>query len=126
MALVTWPREVLLALCECDFDGVPGSADAGMYKELTECFRGWWSSWSIELLFNEARRVSCENFARRLSNLAMWHRAANSNVVEVFGRAPLVVQPEDEAETRGALPEKVFNSQKVDFSAGEKFFVRCL
>ena len=28
--LVTWPREVLLALCECDFDGVPGSADAGM------------------------------------------------------------------------------------------------
>ena len=39
--LATWPREVLLALYECDFDGVPGSADAGMYKELTECFRGW-------------------------------------------------------------------------------------
>ena len=37
-----------------------------------------------------------------------------------------VVQPEDEAETRGALPEKVFNGQKVDFSAGEKFFERCL
>ena len=30
------------------------------------------------------------------------------------------------AKTRGALPEKVFNSQKVDFSAGEKFFERCL
>ena len=67
--------------------------------------RGWGSSWSIELLFNEARRVSSENLARRLSNLAMWHRAANSSVVEDCGRAPLVVQPEDEAETRGALPE---------------------
>ena len=63
-------------------------------------------------MFDEARRVSSENLARRLSNLAMWHRAANSNVVEEFGRAPLVVHPEDEAETRGALPEKVFNSQK--------------
>ena len=38
-SLATWPREVLLALYECDFDGVPGSADAGMYKEFTECFR---------------------------------------------------------------------------------------
>ena len=56
----------------------------------------------------------------------MWHRAANSHVVEDFGRAPLVVQLEDEAETRGALPEQVFNSQKVDFTAGEKFFERCL
>ena len=56
----------------------------------------------------------------------MWHRAANSNVVEDFRRAPLAVQPEDEAETRGALPEKVFNSQKVDFGASEKFFERCL
>ena len=114
-----------MALYECDF-GVPGSADAGMYKKLTECFRGWTSSWSIELLFNEARRVSSENLARRLSNLAMWHRAAYSRVVEDFGRAPLVVQPWDEAETRGALPEKVFNKEKVDFSAGEKFFERCL
>ena len=122
----TWPREVLLALYECDFDGVPGSADAGMYKELTVCFRGWWSSWSIELLFNEARRVSRENLARRLSNLAMWHRATNFHVVEVCGRVPLVVRLEDEAETRGALPEKVFNSQEVEFSAGEKFFERCL
>ena len=68
------------------------------------------SSWSIELLFNEDRRVPSENLARRLSNLAMWHRTANSFFVEDFGRAPLVVQPEDEAETRGALPEKVFNS----------------
>ena len=124
--LATWPREVLLALCESDFDGVLGSADAGMYKELTECFRGWWSSWSIELMFNEARRVSSENLGRRLSNLALWHRAANSLVVEDFGSGPLVVQPEDEAETCGALPEKVFNSQKVDFSACEKFFERCL
>ena len=56
----------------------------------------------------------------------MWHRAANSYIVEDFGRAPLAVQPEDEAETRGALPEKVFNSRKVDFSAGEKFFEQCL
>ena len=47
--LATWPREVLLALYECDFDGVSCSADAGMYRELTECFRGWESSWSIEL-----------------------------------------------------------------------------
>ena len=31
--LATWPREALLALYECDFDGVPGSAEAGMYKE---------------------------------------------------------------------------------------------
>ena len=46
--------------------------------------------------------------------------------MEDFGRAPLVVQPEDEAETRGALPEEMFNSRKVDFSAGEKFFERCL
>ena len=37
----TWPLEVLLAHCECDFDGVSGSGDACMYKELTECFRGW-------------------------------------------------------------------------------------
>ena len=111
--LATWSREVLLALYECDFDGVLGSADAGMYKELTECFRGWVSSWSIELLFNEARRVSSVNLARRLSNLAMWQRAVNFYVVENFRRAPLVAQPEDEAETRGALPEKVFNSQKV-------------
>ena len=87
-----------------------------MYKELTECVRGWRSSWSTELLFNEARIVSSENVARQLSSLAMWHRAANSHVVEDFGRAPFVVQPEDEAETRGALPEKVFNSQKVHFS----------
>ena len=36
-----WPPEVLLALYECDFDGVPASADAGMYKESSECFRGW-------------------------------------------------------------------------------------
>ena len=36
------------------------------------------------------------------------------------------MQLEDESETRGALPDKVFNSQKVDFSAGEKFFERCL
>ena len=57
---------------------------------------------------------------------AMWHRAANSCVEEDFGRVPLVVQLEDEAVTRGALPEKVFNSQKVDFSVGEKFFERCL
>ena len=70
--------------------------------------------------------MSSDNLARRLSNLATWHRAANSNVVEDFGRTPLVVQPEDEAETRGVLPEKVFHSQKVDFSAGEKFFERCL
>ena len=84
------------------------------------------SSWSIELLFREVRIVSSENFVRRLSNLAMWQRATHSNVVEDFGTAPLVVQPEDEAETRGALPEKVFNSQKVDFSASEKFFERCL
>ena len=84
------------------------------------------SSWSIELLFREVRIVSSENFVRRLSNLAMWQRATNSNVVEDFGTAPLVVQPEDEAETRGALPEKVFNSQKVDFSASEKFFEQCL
>ena len=93
MALATWPPEVQLALYECDFDGVLGSADAGMYKEFTECFRAWRSSWSIELLFNEARRVSSENLARRLSNLAMRHRAANSYVVEDFERAPLVVQP---------------------------------
>ena len=66
--------------------------------------------------------MSSENIARRLSNLAMWHRAAKSYVVEDFGRAPLIVQLDDEAETCGALPEKVFNSQKVDFSAGEKFF----
>ena len=26
---------------ECDFDGVPGSADADMYQELIECFRCW-------------------------------------------------------------------------------------
>ena len=39
--LATWPREVLLALYECDFDGVLGSPDAGMYKEFTVCFRGW-------------------------------------------------------------------------------------
>ena len=77
-------------------------------------------------MFNEARRVSSQNLARRLSNLAMWHSAANSNVVEDFGRVPLVMQIEDEAETRGALPEKVFNSQKVDCSGGEKFFERCL
>ena len=38
--LATWQREVVVALYECDFDVVPGSADAGMYKELTECFRG--------------------------------------------------------------------------------------
>ena len=67
-----------------------------------------------------------ENLARRLSNLVMWHSAASSKTVEHFGRAPLVVQPEDEAETRGALPEKVINSQKVDFSAGSKFFEWCL
>ena len=36
------------------------------------------------------------------------------------------MQHEEEAETRGALPQKVFNSQKVDFSAGEKFFEWCL
>ena len=90
--LATWPREVLLALYECDFDGVPGSADAGMYKKLTECFLGWGSSWSIELLFNEARRVSSENLARRLSNLAMWHRAADSHVAEDTGTPPLVVR----------------------------------
>ena len=36
------------------------------------------------------------------------------------------LQPEDEAETRDAFSEKVFNSQKVDVSAGEKFFERCL
>ena len=30
------------------------------------------------------------------------------------------------AETRGALPEKVFNSEQVVFGAGEKFFERCL
>ena len=46
--------------------------------------------------------------------------------MENFGTAPLVVQPEDEAEMLGALPEEVLNSQKVDFSAGEKFFERCL
>ena len=68
--LATWPREVLLALYESDFDGVLGSADAGMYKELTECFRGWGLSWSIEFLFIEAHRVSSDNLARRLSNLA--------------------------------------------------------
>ena len=38
-----------------------------------------------------------------------------------FGRAALVVQPENEAETRGALPEKVFDSQNGDVGAGEKF-----
>ena len=38
--LATWPREVLLGLYECDFDGVPCSVDAGMYKELIKCFRG--------------------------------------------------------------------------------------
>ena len=120
--LAIWPREVLLALCECDFDGVPGSADAGMYKELTECFRGWRSSWSIELLFNEARRVSSENLARRLSYLAMWHRAANSYIVEDFGRAPLVVQPEDEAETRGPCQRRCSTVRRmISFSAGEKF-----
>ena len=92
-----------MAHCECDFDGVPGSAEAGVYKELTECSRGWVSSWSIELLFNEARRVSSENLALRLSNLAMWHRAASSSVVEYFGTAPLVVQPEDKAERENVL-----------------------
>ena len=51
--LATWPREVLLALYECDFNAVPDSADAGMHKELTEWFRGWGSLVSIELLFNE-------------------------------------------------------------------------
>ena len=47
------------------------------------------------------------------------HGTANSYVVEDFGSAALVVQPEDEAETRGVLPEGMFNSQKVDCSAGE-------
>ena len=32
------------------------------------------------------------------------------------------MQPEGEAETRGTLPEEMFNSESVDFSAGEKFF----
>ena len=53
----------------------------GLVRFLTECFRGWKSSWSIELSFNEARRVSSENLARRLSNLAMWRRTDNSYVV---------------------------------------------
>ena len=57
--LATWSHEVLLALYECDFDGVLGSADAGMYKELTECFRGWVSSWSIERSSQSVQREPC-------------------------------------------------------------------
>ena len=34
----------------------------------------------------------------------------------------MAVQPEGEAETRGASPEEMFNSERLDFSAGEKFF----
>ena len=37
----TWLREFLVALYECDYDGVPGSDDAGMYKEITKCVHGW-------------------------------------------------------------------------------------
>ena len=35
----TQEGEVLLALYECDFDGAHGSANAGIHKESTECFR---------------------------------------------------------------------------------------
>ena len=37
----TQESEVLLALYECDFDGVLGSANAGIHKESTECVRVW-------------------------------------------------------------------------------------
>ena len=36
------------------------------------------------------------------------------------------MQPEDEAGTSGALLKEMFKGQMVDFSAGQKFFERCL
>ena len=112
--LAAWPLEVLLAFYECDFVGALGSADAGMKKMLTKCFSGW----GRQRASNSCSTKLAECPARIL--LAPSSKLAY--VVEGFGRAPLAVQLEGEAETRGASPEEMFNSQRLDFSAGEKFF----
>ena len=67
------------------------------------------SSWSIELLFNEVRRASSENFARRLSNLAMGHGAANSYNVEDFGEHPWLCTLRSKLRRVERGPEEMFN-----------------
>ena len=84
-----------------------------MYKELTECFRSLGVVMEHRTLVQRSsqsvQREPCSpieqpGYVAQGSQLLMLWRT--------LVRAPLVVQPEDEAETRGALPEKVFNSSE--------------
>ena len=88
--------------------------------ELTECFRGFWVVMEHRTLVQRSsqgvQREPCSPMEQP------GHVAQSSQLLRCGGSFESL----SEAETRGALPEKVFNSQKVDFSAGEKFFERCL
>ena len=60
-----------MAFYECDFVGALGSADAGMFKVVNQVLQWLGSSKSIELLFNETRRVSSENLARTIEQFGL-------------------------------------------------------
>jgi hypothetical protein len=64
--LATWPREVLVALYEADFQYVSPQIKA----ELRDCFSGPGCSIDIENFFNWVRLGSRQHLARRTQRLA--------------------------------------------------------
>ena len=121
--VATWPREVLVALAENDWMGLPGDDEGGMFREIKSSFSGVGSSLHAELMFNVCRQYSSKNLANRVGAVTSYHHCAFSDIIDEHDATPLRANRDDEAHAEAQLPSSIFDALQCDFSAGgEQFF----
>ena len=125
--VATWPREVLVALAEADWIGLPGDDEGGMFSEIKSSFSGIGSSLHAELMFNVCRQYSSKNLAKRMGAVTSYHHCAYSGIIDEHDATPLRASRDDEAHAEAQLPASIFDALQCEFSAGgEQFFDRFL
>lgn len=122
----TWPREVCIAIGECDGQGLPTDIE----QEVLEYAISHGTTKSNEDLFNHLRRAVRSSPSGQMGGAAIWHSSLTSPVMEESDMKPLEPSPEDRLDAKrevvkSQVPRTHFEAKHMkDISVGEEKLAR--
>lgn len=103
-----WAREILCFLAEDDFDRV----SALVLDEVTMYSDSFWTTLSVENVFNAGRDLSSKARKGSLSLCSLWHHTTfGCSVLPDFDLAPVRISEAGRAASAGSVPASTFKCQ---------------
>ena len=103
-----WTKEVMIMLCECDFETVPPHAA----KQIKDWASGFHSTLLVEQEWNHVREGERQSRSGRFGAASIWHRVFASDLLTDWGRPAMVTNTQGNCAAKEQLPSDMFTVPK--------------